>query len=85
MNARQNPDLWSALKQAADCLTYAGDIHYMEMSIAAKTFLKLGQIQERANMGELSHLAQHFEWNVTPLQAREAAEYLSKLGLVELT
>ncbi len=55
------------------------------MSIAAKTFLILGQKQERANMGELSQLAQHFGWNVTPLQAKYAAEYLSKLGLVELT
>src|SRR5260221_507568 len=51
LKARENPDLWAALKHAADRLKQAGDIHYMDMSIAAKTFLMLGQKRERTNMG----------------------------------
>ena len=82
--AKQNPKLWKCLKQAADKLRAAGDIDYMKMSIAAKTYFMLGKKKGRASMSELAKLAPRFGWHVTPRHVESAAEYLNSLGLVEL-
>jgi uncharacterized protein YwgA len=83
--ARKHPDLFEKLQRAMTVLKKAGDVDYMEMSIAAKTYFMLGQKKGRASMHELAQLAPRFGWSVTPQQVRQAAEYLSRLGLVELS
>ena len=83
--ARQYPELSVKLKEAAAALKKAGDIDYMEMSIAAKIYFILGERKKPASMTELAQLAARFGWNVSPEQVQRAAEYLSRLGLVELT
>lgn len=40
---------------------------------------------DSARMQDLPKLAPKFGWNVTPEQIKNAADYLQKLGLVELT
>jgi uncharacterized protein YwgA len=78
------PDVWQQLQTAVNTFTDAGDIDYMQMSIAAKTYFMLGQRKGQASMQELAHLAPRFGWSVTAEQVHQAAEYLSRMGLVEL-
>jgi uncharacterized protein YwgA len=82
--ARRNPELWECLESAAKTLRKAGDIGYMAMSIAAKTYFMLGKKRGRGSISEIARLAPHFGWQVTPSQVEEAARYLNCLGLVEL-
>jgi hypothetical protein len=44
----------------------------------------LGKKKGEATMAELAGLAKRFGWKVTTEQVKEAAQYLSTLGLVEL-
>lgn len=82
--ARRNPKLWSELQEAAKVLKKADPVDYMQMSIAAKTYFLLGRKKGRASMAELAQLAPRFGWHVTPQQVQQAAQYLNRLGLVEL-
>jgi uncharacterized protein YwgA len=83
--SRQHRDLFEGLQQANQVLDGAGDLDYMEMSVAAKTYFMLGQKKGRASMKELAQLATRFGWSVSPQEAHRAADYLNRLGLVELT
>jgi uncharacterized protein YwgA len=82
--AKQHPELAAKLRTAAKALKEAGDIDYMEMSIAAKTYFILGERKKPASKSELAQLASRFGWKVSPDQVQRAAEYLGRLGLVEL-
>ncbi len=82
--AKRFSDVWQRLETAVETFTEAGDLDYMQMSIAAKTYFMLGQKKGRASMQELAHLAPRFGWTVTADQVHQAAEYLSRMGLVEL-
>lgn len=82
--AAQNRPVWNRMKLAADKLKEAGEIDYMDMSIAAKTFFMLGKREGRARMAEIADLAPRFGWHVTPQQVENAARYLNRLGLVQL-
>lgn len=79
----QNLGLFTELKKASLALKQAGELDYMKLSIAAKTYFMLHEKNAPATNGELEQLAKRFGWKVTPDQVREAAEYLRKLNLVE--
>ncbi len=83
--ARQNVELWKQISKAANRLHQAGDIDYMEMSIAAKAHFMLGKRKGTASMNDLTKLAPRFGWHVTAPQVENAARYLKRLGLVDLT
>jgi uncharacterized protein YwgA len=83
--AAQWPEFWQTLKHAAEGLKKAPHVDYMKLSIAAKTYFMLGEKKAPATMTELSDLAKRFGWSVTANQVRDAANYLSTLGLVDLT
>lgn len=83
--ARRNPELAEQIRCAVKLYQEAGDRDYMELSIAAKTYFLLGQKKGEARMEDLARLAPQFGWSVTTEQIRHAAEYLQKLGLVELS
>ena len=70
---------------ALNAYAEAGDRDYMALSIAAKTYFMLGQHKGKASKADLVKLAKRFGWTVRPNQVDDAAEYLEKLGLVELT
>jgi uncharacterized protein len=42
---RKLPELWSELKASADRLSAAGDVNYIELSIAGKAYFLLTQMQ----------------------------------------
>jgi uncharacterized protein YwgA len=81
--ANRNPELWRKIKAGIETLRQAGNVDYVSLSVAAKTYYLLGQRRRGATEAELSTLAPRFGWNVTPEQIHHAAQYLNKLGLVE--
>jgi uncharacterized protein YwgA len=79
--AKQYPEVRKRLEAATQTFNQAGDLDYMLLSVAAKTYFMLGQKKGEATEAELAALAPRFGWNVTPKEIREAAQYLNKLGL----
>ena len=82
---KKYPKLWKKLTAAGEALKRAGTIDYMRLSIAAKTYFMLGEKKGRASEEELANLAKRFGWSVSPQQVKDAARYMQKLGLVQLT
>ena len=82
--AAANSKFWKKLQNAAEILRKAGDIDYMKLSIAAKTYFILGERTGEATMAELVEVAKRFGWKVSRSQVQQAARYLSKLDLVTL-
>ena len=82
--ARQNPKLWGDLQKAVKRLKQAGELDYMKLSVAAKTFFLLGKRKNRATKQELARLAPRFGWHVTAEEIEQAAQYLERLGLVKV-
>lgn len=77
--------MWRRLTRAAELLRKAGEQDYEKLSIAAKAFFMLGEKQGKATSAELAELAPKFGWSVKPEQIQDAAQYLQRLGLVELS
>jgi uncharacterized protein YwgA len=82
--ARENPEAWQRIQDAARRLNEAGDLDYMDMSIAAKTYFLLGRKQAPTRLADLAEIAPQFGWNVSATQVQRAAEYLSKLHIVRI-
>ncbi len=62
----------------------AGDLDYMLLSVAAKPYFMLGQKKGLATEADLASLAPRFGWSVTAKEIHEAAQYLNRLGLVQV-
>lgn len=77
------PDLWRRVQKAVQAYNEAGDKDYVALSIAAKTYFLLGHKKAPATDEELTQLASQFGWTVSVDQVRQAAEYLSRLHLIE--
>ncbi len=75
-------DIWGKIEKAAMALKQVGDIDYMAMSIAAKTYFMLSDKKGAVSPDELAKLALGFGWKVEKDQINEAVNYLQKLGLV---
>jgi uncharacterized protein len=80
--AERNPDFWKCMQGAADRIHAAGDLDYIRLSVAAKTYFILNRAGRPVTPEEISTTAQSLGWNPTPAQVTEAADYLKKLGLV---
>ena len=83
--AGQNPEFYGKLLKASKVFGEVGDLDYMKLSVAAKTYFMLGEKKGRATRAELARLARRFGWEVTPEQIWDAAKYLNQLGLVEFS
>jgi uncharacterized protein YwgA len=81
--AAEKPDFWKKLQRAVTALDKAGNLDYVRLSIAAKTYFMLEKKKGPATDADLIKVAQGFGWKVTRDQVREAAEYLRCLNLVE--
>jgi hypothetical protein len=77
------PELWNTLKQKVEIFKEAGDIDYVAMAIAAKTYFLLGARKRGATREQLAALAPQFGWDVTPRQVEQAFTYLERLQLVK--
>lgn len=78
----QNPETWDKLKLAAERFREAGEIDYMKMSVAAKTYFMLKQKGKAATPNELSESAKALGWTAKPGEICEAISFLEKLKLV---
>jgi uncharacterized protein YwgA len=81
--AHHYPDVWKRIEAVAGQFLAAGDVDYMKMSIAAKTFFILSNSGKPATPTELSYSASRLGWNPTPREVKESIEFLKKLGLVK--
>jgi uncharacterized protein YwgA len=81
--AVRNLDVWKGIKSVAVQFLEAGDVDYMKMSVAAKTFFILSNSGKPATPTELSYSASRLGWNPTPQEVEESIEFLQKLGLVK--
>jgi len=75
------PEEWIRVEKAVKRLSQAGDLNYIELSIAAKAyFLKQAT---KASDSELVKQATKFGWTVTEDEIRKAGEFLIALELAK--
>jgi uncharacterized protein YwgA len=79
--AGANPALWRKLRGVAQRFEAAGDIDYMRMSVAAKTYFMLRESGKPATLTQLSESAKELGWNASPEEIKESIYFLEKLGL----
>lgn len=81
--ANQNPPAWTKIESAVELFSAAGDLDYMEMSVAAKTIYMLSKKEKPATPLELSESAKALGWNPSPAEITRSIGFLEKLDLVE--
>jgi len=79
--ADNSPAAWNKIQNAVKHLRSAGEIGYMRMSVAAKTYFMLRGSQ-KATTSELAEAAKRLGWNPTKIEINESVRFLEKLGLV---
>ena len=78
----QNPETWNKIQQATERFRAGGEIDYMRMSVAAKTYFMLKEREKPATASELSESAKSLGWTAKPEEINLAIEFLEKLKLV---
>jgi uncharacterized protein YwgA len=81
--AKANPVLWKKLQDVAARFKKAGDIDYMRMSVAAKTYFMLQNSGQPASLIQLSESAKELGWDATADDINESISFLERLGLVK--
>jgi uncharacterized protein YwgA len=76
------PEDWIRVEKAVKRLSQAGDLNYMELSIAAKAYFLLKQAT-KASDSKLVKQATKFGWTVTEDEIRKAVEFLIALELAK--
>ena len=61
----------------------AGNLNYMELSIAAKAFFILKNKKEGMSKQEIIREAQKFDWNIQPASLEKAVTFLERLGVLQ--
>jgi uncharacterized protein YwgA len=80
--ATQNPSVWKKVEQAVSRFKTAGEIDYMKMSVAAKTYFILSGEGKPATAIELSESAKGLGWNPKPEEISDSISFLKSLGLL---
>jgi len=81
----RHADEWRSIEEAAERIGKGGNLSYMELSVAAKAFCLLRKKGNKATLPELRHLATRFGWSIGEKEMHRAAEFLEKIGLVEVS
>lgn len=81
----ENPDAWKKIEAAVSQFRKAGDVDYMRMSVAAKTFFMLSEKGKPTTVMELSESAKALGWNPKPTEISESVKFLQALGLASAT
>jgi len=74
--------LWSKIQKAAEVIMKAGDLDYMELSIAAKAYYVLNKLNGKATMEDIAGMLPKFGWSVSAEQLRKATDFFTKTDLV---
>ena len=81
--ASEYREVWQKIA-AATRFKNAGDIGYMKMSVAAKTFFMLSKRVSLVTPAELAESAKTLGWNPKANEIAESVTFLSKLALASL-
>lgn len=82
--AAESKEAWQKIKTAVTRFQNAGDIDYMKMSVAAKTFFMLSKKGKPASSVELAESAKTLGWNPNSKEIDESVGFLEKLILVSV-
>lgn len=80
--AEQNAGLWNQIEHAAEIVSRAGDLDYMELSIAAKAYYVLNKLNGRATLEDIAGMLPKFGWTVSDKQLERATDFLAKADLI---
>ena len=80
--AEGQSQLWNRIQKAAQVVTKAGDLDYMELSIAAKAFYVLNKLNGRATLEDIAGMLPKFGWSVKKEQLEKATDFLAKTDLI---
>lgn len=64
-------------------LSHAGNLNYMELSMAAKAFFILKRKKEALSKQEIIREARKFDWNIPQASLEIAVSFLDKLGVLQ--
>lgn len=81
--AKQYPEIWKRLLEGVKVLKGAGDLGYMKLSIAAKTYFILKGQEKSLTTIDIANTASTLGWEVEQGEVEEAAKFLGKLKLVK--
>ena len=74
--------LWPKIQNAAAIVKKAGDLDYMELSIAAKAYYVLNKLNGKATLQDIAGMLLKFGWSVKKEQLEKATDFLAKTNLV---
>ena len=80
--AEREAELWPRVEKAASVVKKAGDLDYMELSIAAKAYYVLITLNGKATLQDISGMLPKFGWNVSKQELQKAADFLEKTSLI---
>lgn len=80
--AEKEPDLWQRVQRAASIVKQAGDLGYMELSIAAKAYYVLNKLNGKATLEDIAAMLPKFGWSVSEKQLEKATGFLEKASLI---
>jgi uncharacterized protein len=81
--AAARPDLWKKIERASQSLAEGGSLNYMELSIAAKAYYVLTQLNQIATLDDIAEVLPRFGWSVSNAELEKAATFLRLTGLVK--
>jgi uncharacterized protein YwgA len=73
---------WSQVQKAAGIVRQAGDLDYMELSIAAKAYFVLNKLDGKAELSDIAEMLPKFGWSVSKEQLEKATNFLAKADLI---
>lgn len=80
--AQQFSGLWERVRDGANVLKQAGNLDYMELSIAAKAYFVLTRLNGKATLEDIAGMLPKFGWTVSQDQLERATDFLGKANLV---
>jgi DNA-binding PadR family transcriptional regulator len=82
---RNEPEAYQNIRDAVQRIRGAGDPDYLELSIAAKTYLILKRKGRPLTADEVRSAARELNWEITEQSIQKAVGLLEKLGFVQTT
>jgi uncharacterized protein YwgA len=76
--------LWVRIQKAAQVVRKAGDLDYMELSIAAKAYYVLNKLNGKATLEDIAGMLPKFGWSVKKEQLEKATDFLAKTDLITM-
>jgi uncharacterized protein YwgA len=80
--ASASVELWQKIQDAAKIVKEAGNLDYMELSIAAKAYYVLTRLNRKATLADIAAMLPKFGWSVSEEELKKAAGFLAKAHLV---